>query len=37
MPFNPKFTITPKINKVLVEIEWVRGRYGEIHCKDEKG
>lgn len=25
MPFNPKFTITPKINKALVEIERVRG------------
>ncbi|HHT9146332.1 MAG TPA: hypothetical protein ACFYD4_11805 [Candidatus Wunengus sp. YC61] len=25
MPFNPKFTITPKINKALVEIESVRG------------
>lgn len=25
MPFNPRFTITPKINKALVEIEraWV--------------
>ncbi len=25
MPFNPKFTITPKINKDLAEIERVRG------------
>ena len=25
MPFNPKFTITPRINKALVEIERVRG------------
>ena len=25
MPFNPKFTITPKINKAIVEIECVRG------------
>src|SRR3989338_8719435 len=25
MSFNPKFTITPKINKDLVEIERVRG------------
>ncbi len=25
MPFNPKFTITPKINNALVEIERVRG------------
>ncbi|KXK30171.1 MAG: hypothetical protein UZ01_01644 [Candidatus Brocadia sinica] len=23
MPFNPKFTITPKINKALVEVECV--------------
>ena len=23
MPFNPKFTITPKINKTLVEIDKV--------------
>lgn len=26
MPFNPKFTITPKINKALVEIECVSAR-----------
>jgi Fic family protein len=25
MAFNPKYTITPKINKALVEIERVRG------------
>jgi len=25
MALNPKFTITPKINKALVEIERVRG------------
>lgn len=25
MSFNPKFAITPKINKALVEIERVRG------------
>jgi len=24
-PFKPKFTITPKINKALVEIERMRG------------
>jgi len=28
MAFNPKYTITPKINKALVEIERVRGFSG---------
>jgi hypothetical protein len=28
MPFNPKFTIIPKINKALVEIERVAGISG---------
>lgn len=35
MPFNPKFTITPKINKALVEIERVRGFLDAVRLKDE--
>jgi Fic family protein len=35
MPFNPKFTITPKINNSLVEIERVRGFLDAIKLKDE--
>lgn len=35
MPFSPKFTITPKINKTLVEIERVRGFLDAIKLKDE--
>jgi len=35
MPFNPKFTITPKINKTLVEIERVRGFLDAVKLKDE--
>ncbi len=35
MPFNPKFTITPKINKALVEIERVRGFLDAVHLKDD--
>jgi Fic family protein len=35
MPFNPKFTITPKINKTLVEIEQVRGFLDAVKLKDE--
>lgn len=35
MPFKPKFTITPKINKGLVEIERVRGFLDAIKLKDE--
>lgn len=35
MPFNPKFTITPKINKALVEIERVRGFLDAVKLKDE--
>ncbi len=35
MPFNPKFTITPKINKALVEIERVRGFLDAIKLKDD--
>lgn len=35
MPFNPKFTITPKINKVLVEIERVRGFLDAVKLKDD--
>ena len=27
MPFNPKFTITPKINKTLVEIDKVLAQH----------
>ena len=35
MPFNPKFTITTKINKSLVEIERVRGFLDAVTLKDE--
>jgi len=35
MPFNQKFTITPKINKVLVEIELVRGFLDAVKLKDD--
>lgn len=35
MPFKPKFTITPKINKTLAEIERVRGFLDAIKLKDE--
>jgi len=36
LKFNPKFTITPKINKTLVEIERVRGFLDAIKLKDER-
>ena len=35
MAFNPKFTITPKINKALVEIERVRGFLDAIKLKED--
>lgn len=35
MPFNPKFTITPKINKALVEIERVSGFLDAVKLKDD--
>lgn len=35
MSFNPKFTITPKINKALVEIERVRGFLDAVNLKDD--
>ena len=35
MPFDPKFTITPKINKSLVEIERVRGFLDAVNLKDD--
>ena len=35
MPFNPKFTITPKINKALVEIERVRGFLDAVKLKED--
>src|SRR3989304_94332 len=35
MPFNPKFTITPRINKALVEIERVRGFLDPIKVNDD--
>ena len=35
MPFNPKFTITSKINKALVEIERVRGFLDAVKLKDD--
>jgi len=33
--FKPKFAITPKINKALVEIERVRGFLDAVKLKDE--
>lgn len=35
MSLNPKFTITPKINKALVEIERVRGFLDAVKLKDD--
>ena len=35
MAFNPKYTITPKINKALVEIERVRGFLDAVNLKDD--
>lgn len=35
MTFNPKFTITPKINKALVEIERVRGFLDAVKLKED--
>jgi len=35
MTFNPPFTITPKINKALAEIERVRGFLDAINLKDD--
>ena len=35
MAFNPKFTITPKINKGLVEIERVRGFLDAVKIKED--
>jgi DNA-binding LytR/AlgR family response regulator len=35
MSFNPKYTITPKINKALIEIERVRGFLDAVKLKDE--
>ena len=35
MSFNPKFTITSKINNALVEIERVRGFLDAVKLKDE--
>ena len=35
MSFVPKFTITPKINKALVEIERVRGFLDAVNLKDD--
>jgi len=35
MAFNPKFTITPKINKALMEIERVRGFLDAVKLKDD--
>ena len=35
MPFQPKFIITPKINKALVEIERVRGFLDAVKLKDD--
>ena len=36
MSFQPKFTITPKINKALVEIERVRGFLDTVKLKDDR-
>ena len=35
MPFKPEFSITPKINKALVEIERVRGFLDAVKLKDD--
>ncbi|MBN1766779.1 MAG: Fic family protein [Sedimentisphaerales bacterium] len=35
MPFKPKFTITPKINRAVVEIERVRGFLEAVKLKDD--
>lgn len=35
MPFDPKYTITPKINKALIEIERVRGFLDAVKLKDD--
>ena len=35
MPFKPIFNITPKINKILMEIERVRGFLEAIKLKDD--
>ena len=35
MAFEPKFTITPSINKALVEIERVRGFLDALKLSDE--
>jgi Fic family protein len=35
MAFKPKFTITPKINKAIVEIERVRGFFDAVKLKDD--
>ncbi len=35
MAFNPKYSITPKINKALVEIERVRGFLDAVKLKDD--
>jgi Fic family protein len=35
MAFSPKYTITPKINKALVEIERVRGFLDAVKLKDD--
>lgn len=35
MPFNPKYIITPKVNKSLVEIERVRGFLDAMTLKDD--
>ena len=35
MALNPKYTITPKINKALVEIERVRGFLDAVKLKDD--
>jgi Fic family protein len=35
MPFNPKYSIIPRVNKALVEIERVRGFLDAVKLKDE--
>ena len=35
MSFNPKYSITPKVNKALVEIERVRGFLDAVKLKDD--
>jgi hypothetical protein len=35
MPFKPIFNLTPKINKIIMEIERVRGFLEAVKLKDD--